>query len=353
MCERIEKFRDDSIECPFEALAIIKDIIRSASRDAIKEVLKLKPEGIEEKLQLVMQAVRSIRDQDVRLAKLASRDFPDLAACLNISDTGVRVADAAKFDALTQQVAHASAVREEELADSKDKRKVKKRGGRCAIVARWLQLWSPFGKRAVSVAIVRADGEATKVPQEKAQVLAKHWGDVFRQREVDLVAGAAFVAEHSVPLDLTGVRRPDAAVFESFIRRTRHSAPGPDGIPYGCWRCIPKVASRVLVRALGKLTSSGCPPDGFNDSVGFFIPKGSLVADSLGVVREAAETRPLGAKNCDNKLIAGAVNRSIAPALSAWADDSQKGFIKGRYGLEHIVNVDATARQFDAEASAP
>lgn len=81
------------------------------------------------------------------------------------------------------------------------------------------------------------------------------------------------------------------------------------------------------------MTLGRLPPAGFNSNLGIFLAKGSKDDDSEQFVKRCGEeTRPLGVKNTDNKVIAGTVNGTIAPLIDGWADDQQNGFISGRQG---------------------
>ena len=53
-------------------------------------------------------------------------------------------------------------------------------------------------------------------------------------------------------------------------------------------------------------------------------------------------------QKCDNKTLAAVVNGAISGAVSKWADDSQKGFIRGRNGIDHVIEVDARCCIADA-----
>ena len=64
----------------------------------------------------------------------------------------------------------------------------------------------------------------------------------------------------------------------------------------------------------------------------------------LGVKRSADNTRPLGLKNTDNKIVAAVANRAITPTIAANADSSQNGFVTKRQGINNVVVLDTQAR---------
>ena len=69
---------------------------------------------------------------------------------------------------------------------------------------------------------------------------------------------------------------------------------------------------------------------GFNDCEAMFPPKGSQPRDPHEVIRTPSQTRPLKAKNHDNKILAGERNYAMAKHIKQYASSLQNGFIKGR-----------------------
>jgi hypothetical protein len=80
--------------------------------------------------------------------------------------------------------------------------------------------------------------------------------------------------------------------------------------------------------------------------VNVFIPKGENEDDAVEVIREATETRPLGLKSTDNKIIGAVWNISAKNALSSSACRIQRGFTPGRQMIENVMNLDTHARIF-------
>ena len=138
-----------------------------------------------------------------------------------------------------------------------------------------------------------------------------------------------------------------------FLKHTKASAPGPDGIPYAAWLASGSYGAAALHLAMRVMMDGTRPLLGFNNSIGIFLPKGTADEDTLSSVKRTAEnTRPLGLKNTNNKTIAAAVNHAVAGAISQWADPQQNGFICGRQGLNNIIDIDARARISDTSATA-
>jgi hypothetical protein len=95
----------------------------------------------------------------------------------------------------------------------------------------------------------------------------------------------------------------------------------------------PKIAP-VLLRILKLLATGLQPPEGFNYGSLFLIPKDdSLLID---------HTRPILVANADNRIIAKLLANLLGPELNKILHASQKGFIPGRCGLEHIHALTAS-----------
>ena len=68
----------------------------------------------------------------------------------------------------------------------------------------------------------------------------------------------------------------------------------------------------------------------FNDNLAEFLPKGEAPGDPIEVLRQAGDTRPLGLKNMDNKIIAAVFNHALKAPLVSSTSGLQRGFVPGR-----------------------
>ena len=66
---------------------------------------------------------------------------------------------------------------------------------------------------------------------------------------------------------------------------------------------------------------------------------------SNGAYREAEDTRPLGLKCSDNKVIAGVANHTWKSMLADQLGQAQRGFLSGRYPSLNILDLDAWCRK--------
>ena len=87
----------------------------------------------------------------------------------------------------------------------------------------------------------------------------------------------------------------------------KESAPGPDGIPHGIYRCAGGSGSHFLFNAYGFVVEGGSVPTRFAASRTVVIPKSSTVDDNGLIVRSSDALRRLTLCNCDCKIITTAI----------------------------------------------
>ena len=78
----------------------------------------------------------------------------------------------------------------------------------------------------------------------------------------------------------------------------------------------------------------------------FFLPKGDRDNDADCVVRKGEDTRALGLKNKDNRIVIAAANYTIRHSLNARLCFAQRGFVVLRQSTENVLELDAMARVF-------
>ena len=146
---------------------------------------------------------------------------------------------------------------------------------------------------------------------------------------------------------------PCVGDFSEFIKSLKDSAPGPDGIPYSCYKALIGFSALVFFKANLVLLSGGLLGANFNIQRGCFIPKN---APTDGLDPRADELRTLGLKNSDNKVITGTNVRQFSQVVAQNAVSIQRGFVSGRQAVLNIVDLDAISRSqanfnyFSAEA---
>lgn len=163
----------------------------------------------------------------------------------------------------------------------------------------------------------------------------------------------AIAATDARPLQLGDM--PTAATFAGAFRLARRSAPGPDGIPASAWAASGRDGARIIQGLFAHLTSTAATPKSLHQGIMVFLPKptGEQARDvEWQAARSAPECRPLTLRNCDAKAIASATAFRARPGLAAWADESQRGVIRGRQFIDNVTDVDSRARVLTALTSA-
>lgn len=95
---------------------------------------------------------------------------------------------------------------------------------------------APRARAVQCVTVLGADGEAAVDIASSAALLANHWGAVFAALERPDRGVVQRLLSHVRPLDpAIELAPPSFDDFVEMVGRTRHSAPGPDGVPYDPW----------------------------------------------------------------------------------------------------------------------
>ena len=115
------------------------------------------------------------------------------------------------------------------------------------------------------------------------------------------------------------------------IKKSSDSCAGPDGIPFAVYRALPSICGAFLLEILIDLANGVPPPPDFNLGNLFLIPK-----DESGFV---LNHRPITVGNSDNRLIASVMAMVLTPFCQHSLHPSQKGFIPGRTGSDHIIAI--------------
>ena len=129
--------------------------------------------------------------------------------------------------------------------------------------------------------------------------------------------------------------------FNVLLDGLSDSRPGPDGVPYSCWRRMPEGLRLTLYEAYVAWMSGTQLPCEANTALLVLIPKGD--ATSTGDDRShsaASQLRPLSLCNSDVKILEMALCRAMEEKVEQWAHASQRGFLRGRSMLQNILDVE-------------
>ena len=184
-----------------------------------------------------------------------------------------------------------------------------------------------------------------------ARGLSEHWGPVFSKKDVDIDAAHVYLREHAKPWDFSCIREPTTADYRTFLRRVRHSAPGPDGLAYCFWHFAGHHAAETLFLVDVSLKAGQRAPTSFNESIMVFPPKGDSPHDDAEVIRSPSNVRPISLNNCDNKTVCGVNNALLREAASLHVPEIQRGFIGDRQLADNIIDLDADARIYSFESA--
>ena len=118
--------------------------------------------------------------------------------------------------------------------------------------------------------------------------------------------------------------------------------PGPDGIPYGVYRCAGGLGSKFLFRAYQAILEGRNILDCFAESRTVFIPETSDIDDLGRIIRSPETLRPLTLCNCDGKLLTSAICQGLHWYTMQCIHTSQR-CISSRQMTDNIFEIETTA----------
>ena len=192
-------------------------------------------------------------------------------------------------------------------------------------------------------AVTDEEGHPLENEDESGRRLREYWGTNFQAR----VEGPR---HHQFEDILRFVQKApddirwtvDKTDFDELIAMKKDSAPGPDGIPCGAYKCARNLGSQFLFNAYRALLEGGTVPDHFAESGTVFIPKTSDIDDNGRVIRSPDALRPLTLRNCDCKLLTTAICRDLHWYTMRCIHPSQR-CISSRQLTDNIFEIETTA----------
>ena len=134
----------------------------------------------------------------------------------------------------------------------------------------------------------------------------------------------------------------DKTEFGDLLALKKDSAPGPDGIPYGVYRCAGGLGSKFLFLAYQDVLGGSAIPDCFAECRTIFIPKTSDIDDFGRIIRSLDALRPLTLCNCDCKLLTSAICRGLHWYTMRYIHPSQR-CISSRQMTDNIFEIETIA----------
>ena len=149
-------------------------------------------------------------------------------------------------------------------------------------------------------AVLCEDSHVATSVSAKAHELGSVWSHTFSKLGKVPAVASKFLEAQGTKWHMAHVSPPGHMEFVNFIKALKDSAPGPDGIPYSCYKALIDTSAKVFFLANLILLQGRLLGEHSNAQRGCIIPKNS---PSEGCDPRADELRTLGLKNTDNKAI--------------------------------------------------
>jgi hypothetical protein len=190
--------------------------------------------------------------------------------------------------------------------------------------------------------VLMPSGSIARSPDEKSRAYRSYWGPVFDKIQLNSDEISSFAKKFIKPWNLGQVPPPGERTYATLLDQLEDCGVGPDGLPYSAWNVAQ--APRTLFLLGSNLQRNIRPKLHFNSSKAAFLKKKDHENDAHEIIRHPKDTRPLGLRNSDNKLICAASNRAwrrTMPKKLSWV---QRGFCYSRQLVENVVDVDSDSR---------
>jgi endonuclease/exonuclease/phosphatase family metal-dependent hydrolase len=295
----------------------------------------LPPSGLDARLHWTLLAIRGLRMSRHAVVVKALGAYPALSQWI-IVPAGARFYQEADRLGLHEHGRHLAGLVEDEVLRNTPVGAARSRAADRFI--RRAALWKKHQGRARFSGIRGADGFLPASAEGAAQLLRDHWGAVFAGGPTDDEDIERFIAH--IPADmLPAPVMPSLDDVKLMLASKTDSAPGPDGLRYSAWQAAGLLGARCLHGKLADMWEGEAAPASFRSSLLCFLPK---VTDCGGYCLPG-ETRPIALSDTAYKAIASMLNRILAAALPKFIDERQRGFMRGRQGLDHVMELEAAA----------
>ena len=373
--------KSDPGDNPVRRLVLLKDAIKETTRvfKNIEDIDRIEALGPDDLQGYAMTCLRALEKDDLGCVAKCGRSYPRLQQWVHnlvfSTSKDPLIRNNLRASAILSVRNHVVELAREEI-------------GRDATAIRDNYANNPDGKSSAKESVIRKlkrllPGESSGInamknsagatvtsPEEIAQVLKQHWKGVFKRKQVNTAALQIWMEElydkDSNGCFITGLPAkgdsrwiPTRKHLKSAIACSKNSMPGPDGIPALAYKILGPVAENILydvVCCLGKEDHHAllreayrdrCSGEmhAFNDALLCCLPKKPCeIHPEFGEVYAGEDTRPLALVNTDNRIIASAARRCWEIILEKrYISSHQQGFLKGRYMMNNILDIDYNA----------
>lgn len=316
----------------------MKEIIHIAAIRARRALKTIEPDSAERKLYIAMKVARAIRCNDLVVFQASLDCYSALREIFGPTARAGRVEDEAvsRLHDLLQSLS-VQVLEDESRALCEDVQSFDRDSQRSKVDTR-LRLWKARSRKASFTAIADSDGALLTSSADMSRVLRGHWQGVFDEKPICNDTADSLI-DHLAAPDLALLVLPPPDAVARYIRSMRDSAPGPDGIPYSAWKATGVIGAQSIRDVLQHVLDGGAFPEDSCKSLMVFISK----AGKDGLVAKADEMRPISLTNTDAKLWASLLNFGLSRCMAPCIDPVQKGFVRGRRGSDHVVQLDLRA----------
>lgn len=354
-------FHNSCPTCSLTQLGILKDAIRATARD-LATTTTIEVTSIEEKISCSIGALRAAQSGQAEVVRASVQKYARLHTFF--PEESVHLSSSALQELqehIVELCRYNVQARVEELRDLKPSLPDYNYAVLKESILVQMKRLVP-GSTTASIGGVQDETNTDILTEAEdiAHMLSKHWQAVFDRKEIDRPLLERWLSRIGTTLPFSGANAeytPSLTDVEEAIQESRDSAPGPDKIPARAWKRLRELAAPLLHQVLLQLRTTSADQlrsvaPHFNEAFLSCLGKKPVCSDEEhGHVFTPSGTRPLSVVNADSRILASALRRRISPLMEGWISGAQRGFIKGRYLLNNVVEIDWEAMKVSWKSS--
>ena len=195
-----------------------------------------------------------------------------------------------------------------------------------------VKLYLPSTRRRIRELLI--EGKPTSDPWAMGKAVRTFWGELWTFRKVNKSDIDSFLDSYNQTYS-TPVSFPTLEDSQDFVKQSKNSSAGPQGIPFLVYRIAPDLAGKLILADLKTLGyEDRLPWVNYNHSLLYLIPK--------KLTGLPTDTRPIQVPNTSNRLTSGLIKEAIHTQVAEVVSKDQKAFVKGRRILEHVIDITST-----------